>query len=104
MCEPTICMGYGHLSVPDALERMTDEWIEGDNYCQATVFDMRYVIQLQQEEIERLRAYKSHHEFVITQIEDMLGQPIKVVGDLVTLIQSKDTEIERLRAKEEDGA
>lgn len=40
--------------VADALELMTDEWIDGGNYCAQTVINLRDVCQEQQMAIEYL--------------------------------------------------
>jgi len=56
------------------------------------------------EEIERLREYRTHHEFVMSQFNELLGGEIKTIGDLLKKILSLQATIGRLlQAPEKPG-
>ena len=41
MKEPTIYMNSENIPLTEALKKMTDNWVDGGNYCAQTVIDLR---------------------------------------------------------------
>ena len=78
----------------DRAKRIINKQQEEIKLLKDIVFHQSYNLQLHVE-------YKTHHEFVLTQINDILGTDIKVLGDLIDYIHEKNDEIEKLKSERE---
>lgn len=54
MKEPTIYMNHENITLTEALKNMTDDWVDGGNYCAQTVIDLRDALKKYLEKYESL--------------------------------------------------
>ena len=54
MKDLTIFINMDHVPIEKALKTMTDDWVDGGNYCAQTVIDMRDALKKCLKENKRL--------------------------------------------------
>lgn len=58
---------HGEVDVPQALELITDEWIDQDLHCNQTMLDLRYALERCLRERDEAREERDHMEAALEQ-------------------------------------